>query len=107
MLSKRYKLFSDISLGIVIFYFAINFIMYCSFKITDIPDSLFFLIDNVFLPIDLFTWHVFGLFAVVSFLVKLGLGNLRIKANLVKALTHIALTIPTFYFIYYIFENSF
>lgn len=105
VLTKRQKLFSNISLGIVIFYFAINLFMFLCFKI-DIPHFLFVLVDKVLFPIDLFTWHVFGIFAVISFFVKLGYIG-KNKQEIIKELIHISFTVLTFLLIFFIFENSF
>lgn len=114
MLTKRQKLFSDISLGIVGFYFAINsFILAFSFilSIIESPDLKIFefiypLIEKIFFPIDLFTWHVFGIFAIVSFLIKLSYIS-KNKEEKIKELLHFIMSGVTFFLIYYIFEISF
>ena len=110
MLTKRQKLFSDISLGIVGFYFIINsFILaYCKIEFPDLKifEFIYPLIDKILFPIDLFTWHVFGIFAVISFFVKLGyIGNN--KEEKIKELIHFIMTGAIAFFIYYIFESSF
>ncbi|MBR3948790.1 MAG: hypothetical protein IKJ70_05230 [Clostridia bacterium] len=110
MLTKRQKLFSDISLGIVGFYFAINLLMF-SYCIIDFPDLkifelIYLLIDKILFPIDLFTWHVFGIFAVISFFVKLGYIGSN-KKERIKELIHFIMTGAIAFFIFYIFESSF
>ena len=110
MLTKRQKLFSDISLGIVGFYFAINLLMF-SYCIIDFPDLkifelIYLLIDKILFPIDLFTWHVFGIFAIVSFLIKLSYIS-KNKEEKIKELLHFIMSGVTFFLIYYIFEISF
>ena len=110
MLTKRQKLFSDISLGIVGFYFAINLLMF-SYCIIDFPDLkifelIYLLIDKILFPIDLFTWHVFGIFAIVSFLIKLSYIR-KNKEEKIKELLHFIMSGVTFFLIYYIFESSF
>ena len=110
MLTKRQKLFSDISLGIVGFYFAINLLMF-SYCIIDFPDLkifelIYLLIDKILFPIDLFTWHMFGIFAIVSFLIKLSYIS-KNKEEKIKELLHFIMSGVTFFLIYYIFEISF
>lgn len=110
MLTKRQKLFSDISLGIVSFYFAINLLMF-SYCIIDFPDLkifelIYLLIDKILFPIDLFTWHMFGIFAIVSFLIKLSYIS-KNKEEKIKELLHFIMSGVTFFLIYYIFEISF
>lgn len=110
MLSKKQKLFSDISLGIVSFYFIINsFILaYCKIELPDLMvfEFIYPLIDKVLFPIDLFTWHIFGIFAVVSFLIKLSYIS-KNREEKIKEVLHLIMSGVTFFFIYYIFEISF
>lgn len=110
MLSKRQKLFSDISLGIVSFYFIINsFILaYCKIEFPDLKifEFIYPLIDKILFPIDLFTWHMFGIFAIVSFLIKLSYIS-KNKEEKIKELLHFIMSGITFFLIYYIFEISF
>ncbi len=110
MLTKRQKLFSDISLGTVVIYFLINLLMFL-YCVIDFPDFAIFsfiysIIDKILLPIDLFSWHIFGIFALVSFFIKLGYIRNN-KKEKIKELIHLIMTGATFYFIYYIFECSF
>ena len=110
MLSKKQKLFSDISFGIVSFYFIINsFILaYCKIEFPDfaIFEYTYTIIDKILFPIDLFTWHVFGIFAIVSFLIKLSYIS-KNKEEKIKEFLHLIMSGVTFFLIYYIFEISF
>ena len=110
MLSKKQKLFSDISLGVVSFYFIINsFILaYCKIEFPDfaIFEYTYTIIDKILFPIDLFTWHVFGIFAIVSFLIKLSYIS-KNKEEKIKEALHFIMSGVTFFLIYYIFEISF
>ena len=110
MLSKRQKLFSDISLRIVSFYFIINsFILtYCKIDFPDLKvfEFVYPIIDKILFPIDLFTWHIFGIFAIVSFLIKLSYIS-KNKEEKIKEVLHLVMSGVTFFYIYYIFEISF
>ena len=98
---KRYNIFSKISLCIVGLYCIINIPLMLSQTIgNDINAAIYF--------VDAYTWHVYGLFAVISFIVKLFMekenNKERYKLNIIL---HTIFMFASFAEILYIFGNPF
>ena len=98
---KRYNIFSIISLCIVGFYCIVNIPLMLSQTAENI------VIASVYF-VDAYTWHVYGLFAVISLIVKLFMekeNNIeKYKLNLIL---HIIFMLASFAEILYIFGNPF
>lgn len=98
---KRYNLFSIISLFIVGFYCIINIPLMLSQTIgNEINAAIYF--------IDAYTWHIYGLFAVISFIVKLFMekenNKERYKFNIIL---HMIFMLISFAQLLYIFGSPF
>ncbi|MBE6775740.1 MAG: hypothetical protein E7543_06065 [Ruminococcaceae bacterium] len=110
MKKDRFELFSKISLWITTYYFISNLFVLPLWWGTPI----FNIFHGVFLIpfyIDLFTWHIFGVFSVVAFIVKITVwvkrGELFKKNSIRNLILHIFYTVAAFGEIWWIFENSF
>lgn len=71
-------------------------------------DSVSFLTDPIFI-IDGFTWHIYGIFSILTFIIKLtSLGYSDGNSSLKKStLSHLVAMIVSFAAIIYIFFNFF
>lgn len=112
MLSKRFNAFSNISLWITAFYGIINVLAVLTWKMfaENIP-ALVYMLCNITLTIDLFTWHVFGLFAIVSFIVKFTVfckeKIIFQKPHFLNLIFHLIFTVSFGFSVWWLFENSF
>lgn len=99
---ERYNIFSKISLAIVGFYSVINIPLLLS---QTVDDNIF---NAPIYFIDAYTWHIYGLFAIISFIVKLFMekenNKEKYKLNIVL---HTALMLISFAEILYIFGSPF
>lgn len=98
---KRYNLFSMISLCIVGFYCAVNIpLMLVQSTYNDFLAAIYF--------IDAYTWHIYGLFAIISFIVKLFMekenNTEKYKTNIIL---HTVFMLVSFAEILYIFGSPF
>ena len=89
--------------------------IYCIMNLLAIPlvimiplDEVSFFTDPIFI-IDGFTWHVYGIFSIITFIIKLtSLSYSEKSASLKKAtLLHLVAMIVSFAAIIYIFYNFF
>ena len=98
---KRYNLFSKISLFIVGFYCLINIPLMLSQTAENIVfASVYF--------IDAYTWHIYGLFAIISFIVKLFMEKENNKEKYkLNIILHTVFMLASFAQILYIFGNPF
>ncbi len=98
---KRYRLFSMISLLIVGFYCIVN-----------IPLMLSETADNTVIAaiyfVDAYTWHVYGLFAIISLIVKLFMEKENnIEKYKLNIILHTVFMLLSFAQILYIFGSPF
>lgn len=90
-----------------------NSIMYLGWEsiFSGLALEIYTAISDVVLMIDLCTWHIHGLFAVISFIVKvILLWGKKIKPNayeIINVILHFIFSTVSFYEIWFIFENSF
>ena len=110
MKKDRFDLFAKISLWITAYYFFSNLISIPLWWGTAISDFFGYLIEIPF-TIDLFTWHIFGVFSLVAFIIKMVIWAKRKelvkKKAIVNLVLHILFTVAAFGEIWWIFENSF
>ena len=110
MKKDRFELFAKISLWITAYYFFSNLISIPLWWGTAISDIFGYLIEIPF-TIDLFTWHIFGVFSIASFIIKTVIWakrkELLNKNSLINLILHILFTVAAFGEIWWIFENSF
>ena len=110
MKKDRFDLFAKISLWITAYYFFSNLISIPLWWGTAISDFFGYLIEIPFY-IDLFTWHIFGIFSVISLIVKIAIyADRKVifgKDALINLGLHIFYTVAAFGEIWWIFENSF
>lgn len=110
MKKDRFKLFAKISLWITAFYFISNFFILPLWWGTP-KFNIFYGILLIPFYIDLFTWHIFGVFSVAAFIVKIIMwakrGELFKKNSIVNLILHLLFTVAAFGEIWWIFENSF
>lgn len=63
--------------------------------------------DIVFF-VDLFTWHIYGIFAIVSFIVKVFMINkYKSKCSIANVILHFMLMTVSFIEIYHMIQNAF
>ncbi len=110
MKKDRFDLFAKISLWITAYYFFSNFLIlpvWWDFEIFNFFDKI------LMFPFytDLFTWHIFGVFSLISLIVKIAIyADRKVifgKDALINLGLHIFYTIAAFGEIWWIFENSF
>ncbi len=110
MKKDRFELFAKISLWITAFYFISNFLVLPLWWGTP-TFNIFYGILLIPVYIDLFTWHIFGVFSLISFIVKIAIWadrkELLKKDALVNLSLHLVFTVAAFGEIWWIFENSF
>ena len=110
MKKDRFELFAKISLWITGYYFFSNLISIPLWWGTSISDFFGYLIEIPF-TIDLFTWHIFGVFSVISLIVKIAIyADRKVLCGrnaLINLGLHIFYTVAAFGEIWWIFEKSF
>lgn len=100
-----FKRFSVISLGVVVVYFLLNGLLVLEWL--NMQGTLSLFADVVFF-IDLFTWHIYGLFAIISFIVKAcSVNKYRSKGLSLNVVLHFIFTIASFFEIYHMIQNAF
>lgn len=98
---KRYNIFSKISLCIVGFYCIINIPLMLSQTISNSINAAIYFIDA-------YTWHVYGLFAIISFIVKLFMEKENNKEKYkLNIILHTIFMLASFAQILYIFGSPF
>lgn len=110
IMSKKYKIFSNISLIIVGFYCLMNAVMMLGWG-PRFDSEIYFFITDAVLFIDLWTWHIYGLFAIISLIIKVFmLCKKKLAFNtssIINIILHFLFSVVSFFEIYWIFENSF
>lgn len=112
MISKKYDIFSKVSLAVVGFYCIANTLLIVGWgpKFGGLLLKVYMFLADIILFIDLSTWHIFFLFAAISFVVKIALlckGKSAFKGTLFNLIFHLLFSIVSVAEIYWIFENSF
>ena len=109
-MTKRYKKFSDISLIIVGFYCLANALIILGWG-PRFNFEAYLVIAEAVLFVDLCTWHIYGLFAIVGFIIKICFicehKELLNKAYIKNLIFHFLFSAISFLEIWWIFENSF
>ena len=98
---KGHRTLSSVSLFIVGLYCLFNSllmleVMYAKGTLSAFADTVFF--------IDLFTWHVYGLFAIISFIIKVSEKNKYSKLNV---FLHLIFMLISFFEIYWMIQKAF
>ncbi len=110
MKKDRFELFAKISLWITAYYFISNFLVLPLWWGTP-TFNLFHGILLIPVYIDLFTWHIFGVFSVVAFIVKIIMwakrGELFRKRALINLILHLLFTVIALGEIWWILAESF
>ncbi len=97
---KKSSGFSIISLCIVTVYFLINSLFVCEWLSSKGTLSVF---SNIVFTIDLFTWHIYCLFATISFFVKVSKKN----SSKWNSFLHLIFMLISFFEIYWMIQNAF
>ncbi len=97
---KKHSVFSAISLSVVAVYCLINSLFMCEWFFTKGTLSVF---ANIVFSIDLFTWHIYGLFATISLFIKVSKKS-STKRN---CFLHLILMLISFFEIYWMIQNAF
>ena len=101
------KRFADIGFFVTIAYGIVNIL-----SIIDAQGNMGF-IGELGLSLDVYTWHIFGIFSIVALLVRLLFNRdevdkgERVKWLDKKAVLHFVFMLISFGGIYYLFENCF
>ena len=101
------NIFTNIGFLITLFYGASNLA-----AVLDAQGNMSFIGEFV-LGIDVFTWHIYGIFSIITLIIKLysnGVdvdNKLRIKWLDVQSVLHFVFMLISFGGIYYLFENCF
>ena len=110
MKKDRFELFAKISLWITEYYFFSNLLTIPLWWEIPKPDFINRLILIPFY-IDLFTWHIFGIFSLVAFIVKIIMwakrGELFKKNSILNIILHLLFTVAAFGEIWWILAESF
>ncbi len=105
------KLLSNIGFFITAVYCVLN-ITAIIFIESELWDKAQWFTDIV-LGIDVFTWHIFGIFSIITFMMKLWLNAKAVEDESNKncfeaqSILHLLFLVLSFVGIYNIFENSF
>ena len=101
----KYKRLSYFSLFVVTVYFILN--SYLVLEWLNMQGILSAFADIVFL-LDLFTWHIYGLFAIMSFIVKLFYRKKYESKSLNRNIfLHFIFMMVSFFEIYHMIQNAF
>ncbi len=106
MKKDRFEQFAQISLGITALYFILGLLLIifgrAEFDFLEPVWSLLFYIP-------LFTWHIFGIFSIISLIVKIAIWAdrkaLSGKDALINLVLHLFFTVATFGEMWWLFEN--
>ena len=102
---SKYKSFSSVSIFVITVYFLLNTILVIEWL--NMQGTLSAFADVVFF-IDLFTWHIYGIFAIVSFIVKAFMINKnKSKYSIANVILHFILMTVSFIEIYHMIQNAF
>ena len=109
-MTKRYKTFSNISLAIVSFYCLANALIILGWG-PRFNFEVYLFIAEAVLFLDLCTWHIFGLFAIISLIIKIYIlckkKEIIDKSYIKNIISHFMFSVISFLEICWIFENSF
>lgn len=107
MHNKKYKAFSYLSLAVTAIYCLLNVWLYLSLRF----GILYCDILEIVFPLDYYTWHIYGFFAVITLVIKciITVKNKKSISPLFKAdiILHLAFTVISLVSIYEIFILSF
>ena len=110
MKKDRFELFAKISLWITGYYFFSNLLILPVWWDSEIFNYFVKILRFPFYT-DLFTWHIFGVFSLLAFIIKTVIWAKRkefLKKNsLINLILHLLFTLTAFGEIWWIFENSF
>ncbi len=106
MKKDRFKQFADISLGVTVFYFILGLLLIVFGRAEfDFLESVW----SLLFYIPLFTWHIFGIFSIISLIVKIAIWADRKvfseKGTLINLALHIVFTVGAFGEMWWLFEN--
>ncbi len=102
---SKYKSFSAVSLFVVTLYFLLNTVFVLEW--INMQGTLSVFANAVFM-MDLFTWHIYGAFAIISFIIKVIYSNKysgkKVRLNIVL---HFIFTVISLVEIYQMIQNGF
>ena len=102
---ERNNILSSFSLCVVTVYFVLNSLLMIEWLNMRVTLSMF---ADVVFGIDLFTWHIYGAFAIISLIIKIfnakDFGNKGTKLNIA---VHSVLMLISFAEIYMLIQNGF
>lgn len=107
MYNKKYKVFSLLSLAVTAIYYLLNVWLYLSLRF----GILYCNILEIVLPLDCYTWHIYGLFAVITLIIK-SIMTVKKQKSIrflfkTEIILHLAFTVISLISIYEIFLISF
>lgn len=111
--NKRHRIFFIISLLIVTFYFLGNRVVVLGWGpiFSGHALEIYSAVSDVVLFIDLTTWHIYGLFAIISLVIKIVfLWERKINCNalqIINLILHLTFSLISFYDIWFTFKNGF
>lgn len=101
------NIFTNIGFLITLFYGVLNLA-----AVLDAQGNMSFIGEFV-LGIDVFTWHIYGIFSIVTLIIKLYSNGVDVDNKLrkkwldVQSVLHFVFMLISFGGIYYLFENCF
>ena len=102
---SKYKSLSSASLFIVALYCLFNSLLVLIWLNTRGTLSAF---ATVLFTVDLFTWHIYGLFAIITFIIKVsGRKEFRFKGLDRNIILHFIFMVVSFLEIYHMMQNAF
>lgn len=99
MKNKGYKIFSAISLFVPVLYFISNSIVILLLDVSPANKSI---INTVF-AVDVLTWHIYGIFAIATLIIK----YIKDKKYNANTILHAIFMIISFIEIYYLIARGF
>ena len=99
MKNKGYKVFSVISLLVPVIYFISNSIMILLLNVSSANKSI---INTVF-AVDVLTWHIYGIFAIATLIIK----YIKDKKYNASTILHAIFMIISFVEIHYLLSRGF
>ena len=103
MKNKAYKIFSVISLLIPAFYCIANLLMILLLKMSISENDIAVGIVGSVFSLDVVTWHIYGIFAIATLIIKYLKDN-KYKTN---TIFHAIFMVVSFAEIYYIIARAF
>lgn len=104
-MKDKFRFLPGFSLSVVTVYFVLNSLLLLEWLNMQGTLSAF---ANVVFTVDCFTWHIYGLIAIIGFVIRFVLDyKIRSTKARVNLILHFLLMIISFFEIYFMIQNAF